>query len=196
MNNKSISAYAAGLWHLCRIWLCVSVMVGCQSANLIQRPVWHNLRIGESSTAGAVEKLGAPATVQQTDRLLIYSYPSTPGGMSAPTKMIFREDVLILVMDRNIEGDKLDTILARYGEPEEVTWPLPVTCITRLFVFARFGIAVDAEVLVSPRNAYVVQKWYFSPMSLEEFHSEFGASFLPDSSTCSDDKYPADYWVR
>jgi hypothetical protein len=196
MRYETINAYIRRLSGICAVLLCLAAIAGCQDVDNIQRPVWHDLRVGESTTSDVVETLGEPFKVRQEGEFLVYSYPSSPSGMSAPNRMIFQNDVLTMVMERNIDGTKLDAVLSTYGDPDEVTWPFPVTCNTRLFIFARHGMAVDAEILVSPKYSYVLQKWYFLPTALEEFRKEFAPIFLPGSSSCSDDQYPSDYWIR
>jgi hypothetical protein len=174
--------------------LLLSLIVGCQHEEATWAS-WRDLIPGKSTETDVISHLGKPSTQYSESVYIVYEYPSDTAGMSIPNKVVLQNGVVKIIMIHLIDT-KLAENIRIYGEPEIVTWSPPTACITRLFVFARHGRAVEARNLVPPQEADVFGEWYFEPMSLDRFQKEIAPAFVPQSSYCTNDDYPADYWVH
>lgn len=179
------------------VHLMLLLLTGCQTETGLRAPSWRDLTPGQSIEAEVVSRLGKPAAQYPVGAFTVYSYPSDTGGLSIPNKIALQNGIVKIIMVHVIDStDTLAVRVQRYGEPEKITWPPPTACITRLFVFAHQGRAVEAENLISPSNATVFGEWYFEPMSLDRFSKEIAPAFVPLSSYCGNDHYPESYWVN
>jgi hypothetical protein len=175
--------------------LLFALLAGCQNRNAILSPSWQDLVPGKSTEADVISRFGKPPAQYTEGTYTVYEYPSDTAGMSIPNKIALQNGVVKLIMI-HVVNNKLAESIQIYGQPERVTWPPPTACITRLFVFARHGRAVEARNLVPVHEADVSGEWYFEPMSLDRFTKEIAPAFVSQSSYCANDDYPESYWVQ
>jgi len=158
------------------------------------QPGWHGIVPGVSTEEDVVRVLGEPTERREVGTYVIYHYPSPVAGMSNPDRIVFKGGRVRLIRD-TVGDNNLKLVLIRYGEPEKVTWSPSSAISTRLFVFARQGVAFVAQNTVPPAQSPTVEQWYFEPMPLQELERGVGALFIPEGPS-SEDRWPEDYWVR
>jgi hypothetical protein len=181
---------------LCLSLLMLCVLDGCQPISSPVIPEMPGITPGKSTEQDVMRVLKEPAKQGPVGVYTLYFYPSPGGNMFIPYEIYFKDSTVRLVIITTME-DNLKSVLAKYGQPEQVTWSgsSPFEW-TRLYIFASRGFAVTADAWKSPSAAPLLERWYFEPMSVEQFVKEWRGTAIPTQSYYSNDKGPEDFWNR
>ena len=175
---------------LASVVVTLTVLQACQSR--IPVPTWHNLKPGSSTSADVVRELGEPTYKITDDKSGYIGYLYGQGGRSP--NVIVQNDTVKLIKIYGISGTTGE-MLNQYGEPERITWSsYDSPCFKRLFIYGSQGIAFVAD--NATLQGAVVEQFYFTPRSADDFLTAFAGSVLPAENPCSDDEYPEDFWQR
>lgn len=175
----------------------LSLLAACQGDGSVPRttpgPTWRGIVPGMSTETDVIRILGEPPRQEKTGEYTIYMYPSS-GSLRA---VALRHGKVELIRDELTWERYLDRVLERYGEPEKITWSPSIFQHTRLFVFARHGIAVIAQNQVPPSRSIVFGTWYFEPMELSQFEQTLAPLFAPTGlPDPRHDIHPEGYWIQ
>jgi len=157
-------------------------------------PAWQGIVPGVSTEEEVLQIMDEPARVTRQGEYTSYEFQSPVGGMSRMDEVMLWDGrvrlIRIQVCDNNLK-----LILVRHGEPEAVTWSYAHS-YTRLFIYARQGVAVAAQINLPPAESNIFERWYFEPMSLERFREELAPLRVPQQRPNPEDKASEDYWPR
>jgi len=157
-------------------------------------PAWQGIVPGVSTEQEVLQIMGEPARVTRQGQYISYEFRSPIGGIARLDEVMLQGGRVRLIRVAVIESN-LKLVLTRYGEPEAVTWSY-TNHYKRLFIYARQGIAVVAQIDLPPAESHILERWYFEPMSLARFWEELAPLRVPQQRPNPEDKAPEDYWPR
>lgn len=114
-------------------------------------------------------KLGQPIKIEESLNYDVYSYLSEnknwPNQIYVPKK----EDKVSLIKEY-FPQEKYSQFIEKYGQPEKELYNSHSQAGFSVFVFAQKGVAITAD----SNSEIVLEVWYFSPTTLEDFLSTLG----------------------
>lgn len=143
----------------------------------VQQNSWGFVTPGYKLSKQALDQLGEPVSVKQTDVGIENSYKSA--YPSLPHTITVDQNEVVKFVKEYVnynENHTLQTYTSQYGEPDLQFSGYGYTDTSTANIFLNEGLVIFTH----PKGNIVESKWYFEPTSEEAFLAGFGAEFLKE----------------
>lgn len=131
---------------------------------------WFGLVPGVSTQEEINRKFGNPLSSETTDSQTNLKYSSS--NQYRPHTLVVENGKLELVKEQVIGNERgsLQNYVDKYGKPEYEGYGPFAEASFKTYVFPESGLAIVA----SPNDGTIMEIWYFTPTTLENFRNNFG----------------------
>lgn len=138
-----------------------------EPAKHVYENTWNGITPGESSL-NDLNRFGNPVSIKQQGNSTIFGYKSDVGDLKH--EVYSQGDKVGLVKELVWGKENLEDYRVKYGLPEREYFGDHQESGYKLYAFPSKGLAVIAH----PDDGFVLEKWYFQPMNLQEFLTSWG----------------------
>ena len=142
-----------------------------QPSSVSQSNTWKEI-VPQVSTSKDLQKiLGQPIDIQKEKDLVVYFYPSETENW--PTKIYVSETTQKVTLIKRFfpsPSETYQSFISQFGPPDKELFGPHQGAGFSVFVFLKKGVAIVAN----PNSGMILEIWYFSPTTLEDFLSSWG----------------------
>ena len=134
----------------------------------VETQSWNGIVPGSSSVNDVSSQIGDPVSSSDQNGSVVLEYKSDVGDLKH--KVYAQNNTVGLVKEQIWGKEKLEDYQAKYNLPEGEYFGDYQESGYKVYAYPAQGLAVIA----APDDGFVLEKWYFEPLSLQEFLASWG----------------------
>lgn len=138
-----------------------------EPAKQVYENTWNGITPGVSSL-NDLNRFGEPVSTEQRDGSTVFRYKSDVEALKH--EVYSQGDKVGLVKEQVWGKENLEDYKTRYGLPEGEYFGDYSESNYKFYAYPSKGLAVIAHI----EDGFVLEKWYFPPMALQEFLTSWG----------------------
>lgn len=144
------------------------IYLSLKPANVpVYENTWNGITPGQSSLDD-LNKFGQPVSSEQIGGSTVFSYNSEVGDLK---HQVYSDENRVGLIKEQVWGkENLETYKTKYGLPEGEYFGDYGESNYKVYLYPTKGLAVIAHI----EDGFILEKWYFEPMSLQDFLASWG----------------------